>query len=206
MVAKRHVWRIAVAVMLGAGAVALAGMERLYGRLPRGNTQQTRFDVIIVLGTPAKRKSGRPTPEMRSRVEEGVRLYKAHIADHLLMTGGAAHNCYTEAEVMAALAVSLGVPSGAISIEPHAHNTKQNAAFSVAIMRQQGWRAALVVSSPAHLPRAGYVFSCQPILYRMQAAPWPRSFAWYDKEEAYVWELLDATRIRAEALLTHSIR
>ena len=160
--------RIAAVLVLAAviGTIAVA---ILYRSIPLGNTARTQFDVIIVLGCPAN-PDGKPSPVQRERVSEGVRLYRAGVAPVLIMTGGAAHNRYIEAEVMAAIAEVQGVPASAILEETQAQNTIQNAYYAVAIMKAHGWKSAEVVSSGSHLPRASLIFARFPIQYRMQEA------------------------------------
>jgi uncharacterized SAM-binding protein YcdF (DUF218 family) len=137
---------------------------------PTSNTSLTRFDAIIVLGTPAD-SDGNPTPQQLDRVTEGVREYERGIAPRLIMTGGAAHNSFVEARVMARTAHAQGIPDSAIFIEPQARDTIQNACYSARIMKTNGWRSAEVVSSASHLPRAGYIFNELPIQWRTHAAP-----------------------------------
>lgn len=136
---------------------------------PTSNTALTRFDAIIVLGNPAD-SDGNPTPEQLARVTEGVREYERGVAPRLILTGGAAHNQFVEARVMARSAEAEGIPASAIFIEPDAKNTIQNACYSVRIMKAHGWRSAEVVSSASHLPRAGLIFSKLPIEWRTHAA------------------------------------
>jgi uncharacterized SAM-binding protein YcdF (DUF218 family) len=100
-----------------------------------------------------------------------VREYERGVAPHILMTGGAAHNHFVEAEVMARTAESEGVPASAIIIEGKALDTIQNACYSVRLMREHGWKSAEVVSTAAHLPRAAMIFEPLPIEWRMHAAP-----------------------------------
>ena len=152
-----------VLVLLGGGVAA-----RLLA--PTSNTSLTRFDAIIVLGTPAD-SDGNPTPRQLDRVTEGVREYERGIAPRLIMTGGAAHNSFVEARVMARTAHAQGIPESAIFVEPQARDTIQNACYSERIMKAHGWRSAEVVSSPSHLPRAGYIFNEMPLLWRAHAAP-----------------------------------
>ena len=137
---------------------------------PTSNTSLTHFDAIIVLGTPAD-SDGNPTPRQLDRVTEGVREYERGVAPRLIMTGGAAHNGFVEARVMARTAHAQGIPESAIFIEPQAKDTIQNACYSARIMRERGWRSAEVVSSASHLPRAGYIFNEMPIQWRTHAAP-----------------------------------
>jgi len=137
---------------------------------PSSNTSLTRFDAIIVLGTPADR-DGNPTPAQLARVTEGVHEYERGVAPRLILTGGAAYNRFVEAQVMARTAQAQGIPESAIFVEPQAMDTIQNACFSVRIMKAHGWGSAEVVSNAAHLPRAGLIFSRLPLDWRAHAAP-----------------------------------
>jgi len=137
---------------------------------PHSNTGLQRFDAIIVLGYPAD-SDGNPTPEQLARVSEAVHEYERGVAPRLIVSGAAAHNGFVEAEVMARTARAQGIPDSAVVVEPEARDTIQNACYSVRIMQQQGWRSAEVVSSEAHLPRAGLIFSHLPVDWRTHAAP-----------------------------------
>ena len=137
---------------------------------PAGNTDRSRFDAIIVLGSSSD-SEGNPTPEQLARVTEAVREYERGVAPRLILTGGPAHNRFTEAEVMARTAEAQGVPASSIFIEPEARDTIQNACYSARLMKAHGWRSAEVVSNAAHLPRAGIIFSRLSLDWRTHAAP-----------------------------------
>jgi uncharacterized SAM-binding protein YcdF (DUF218 family) len=137
---------------------------------PTSNTSLTRFDAIIVLGSPAD-GDGNPTPTQLARVTEAVHEYERGVATRLILTGGASANSFVEARVMARTAHAQGIPKSAIIVEPEARNTIQNACFAVRIMKAHGWRSAEVVSSPYHLPRAGLILSRLPLEWRAHAAP-----------------------------------
>jgi uncharacterized SAM-binding protein YcdF (DUF218 family) len=173
----------------------IAGITTLYLTIPEKNTSFTRFDTIIVLGTPAS-PDGTPSPEQRERTLEGVREYRKGVAPHIIMTGGAAHNRYVEAHVMARLAEEQGVPEAAILEEGHAQNTIQNAYYSVKMMQAHGWHSAEVVSSPSHLPRASLIFRHFPIEWRMHPSPWPPRY-----QKSYIWGIYTA-----EALYSSKLR
>jgi uncharacterized SAM-binding protein YcdF (DUF218 family) len=187
---RRLVLLVVVCGLLYVGAVFF--IDRT---LPLLNTGATHFDTLIVLGYPAF-PDGTPRPEMRERVLEGVREYRAGVAPRLIMTGGAAHNQYVEAHVMATLAESEGVPASAILEEGQAHDTIQNAYYSVQMMQAHGWHSAEVVSSRSHLPRASLIFAHFPISWRMHAAPWPPSYGWFRKASIEWYEAVDTARIR----------
>jgi uncharacterized SAM-binding protein YcdF (DUF218 family) len=163
--------------------------------LPLSNTDASHFDTLIVLGYPAF-PDGTPRPEMQERVLEGVREYRSGVAPWIIMTGGAAHNHNVEAHVMAQLAEAQGVPASAVIEEGQAHDTIQNAYYSVKIMRQHGWHSAEVVSSHSHLPRASLIFAHFPITWRMHAAPWPPEYGFFHRAANEWYEAVDTARIR----------
>ena len=170
--------------VLRACAIALAALVGcaiiLYLSIPMNDTERQHFDVILVLGNPANR-DGSIAPVGRSRVLEGVRQYRAGIAPHMLMTGGAVRNRFVEAQVMRQFAIAEGVPAEAVLAEVQSRNTIQNAYYSYKIMQAHGWNSALVVSSPTHLRRASLIFSHYPLAFRMDAAPWPPRFSLFKR-------------------------
>ncbi len=156
-------------------ATAIACTLMLYFSIPMSDTQQRQFDVILVLGNPAK-DDGSIAPVGKSRMLEAIRQYRAGVAPRLLMSGGAVLNQFVEAQVMRQFALSQGVPASALFAEGESRNTIQNAYYSYKIMQAHDWRSALVVSSPSHLRRASLIFSHYPLAWAMQAAPWPPGF------------------------------
>jgi uncharacterized SAM-binding protein YcdF (DUF218 family) len=161
--------RILLAAVLLAGTVL--GWAVLARQLaPTSNTDAQRFDAIIVLGYPTD-ADGNPTPRQLARVNEGVREYERGVAPRLILTGGAAHNGFVEAEGMARTAQAEGIPASAIFQETQAQDTIQNACYSVRIMQAHGWKSAEVVSSASHLPRAGLIYNHLRIGWRTHAAP-----------------------------------
>ena len=161
-------WLASIFILLVVGLLAWGVMARRLA--PRGNTSLTRFDAIIVLGTRAD-DDGNPTPRQLARVNEGVHEYERGVAPRLIMTGGAAHNRFVEAQVMAQAAHAKGIPESAIFVEPEARDTIQNACYAVRIMKAHGWRSAEVISEAPHLPRAGLILSRLPLEWRTHAAP-----------------------------------
>ncbi len=157
---------IVACVVLVLGLVAWAALARALA--PKSNTERSRFDVLIVLGSPAD-ADGNPTPTELERVTEAVHEYERGVAPRMIFTGGAAHNRFVEARVMARTAEAQGIPAPVVLVEPEARNTIENACDSVRMMRSHGWRSAEVISSPSHLPRAGMIFSRLPVEWRVHA-------------------------------------
>lgn len=168
-----------------------------YFTIPLGNTHATHFDVLLVLGYPAN-PDGTPSPEQRERVLEAVRQYRAGVAPIVIFSGGAAHNRFVEADAMAKLAESAGVPPHAIVEERHARNTIENVEYSTQIMHFHGWDSVEAITSDAHLRRASLILMRSPIAvnWRMQAAPWPAEYGLLDKGTRYAFEIFTSTKMR----------
>lgn len=170
-----------------------------YETISGHNTNATHFDTLIVLGHPAQ-ADGSPDPEMRERVEEAVREYRAGIAPNIIMSGGPAHNHFVEAKVMADLAEREGVPPTAVIAEDKAQDTIQNIWYSRAIMQQKGWTSAEVISSAYHLPRTDLILQRYngPLAFswRTHASLWPPEYPW-QKRIQYRWhEALGTVKLR----------
>jgi uncharacterized SAM-binding protein YcdF (DUF218 family) len=150
------------------GLIAWAALERALA--PAGNTARDRFDVLIVLGSPAD-KDGNPSPRQLARVTEAVHEYERGVAPRIIVTGGAVGNRFVEAQVMARTAEAQGIPASAVLKDPNARNTIENTCNALRIMRNHGWESAEVISSPSHLPRAGLILSRLPMKWRVHAAP-----------------------------------
>lgn len=108
-------------------------------------------DAALVLGNAVNRR-GRPNPCLRSRVEAGVRLYRAGKVPLLLMSGGTDPDGSNQAEAMKNMALNLGVPEARIITEPHSENTYQNIVFSRPLLAEKA--RVIVVSDAFHLPRS----------------------------------------------------
>ncbi len=159
---------LAACAALILGLTAWAAIAR--DLAPRENTSQNQFDVLIVLGYPAD-ADGNPSPTELARVSEAVREYGRGVAPRIIMTGGAAHNRFVEAEVMARTAEAQGIPTQVIFEDPDARNTIENVCDSLRIMRSHDWQSAEVISSPSHLPRTAMILSRLPLNWRVHAAP-----------------------------------
>jgi len=184
-------------------AVLLGGLLLAnYDAIPNSDTKLTHFDTLIVLGTPCL-ANGRSSPEQRERVLEGVREFRAGVAPHMIVTGGAAHNSFVEADCMKRLAVEQGVPSHDVIEEKQAQDTIQNIWFSKAIMDAQGWQSAEVISSPSHLPRTALILlhykehstGANAFAWRTHPAQWPKEFTQEQIVQHYAGEMKGCWRL-----------
>jgi uncharacterized SAM-binding protein YcdF (DUF218 family) len=181
--------------LAAALVVTIVATAIVYRAIPTHDTSATHFDTIIVLGTPAN-PDGTPSPEQRERTLEGVREFKAGIAPHLILTGGAAHNQFVEAHVMATLAIAQGVPADAVIEEDQAQNTIQNIFYSQRIMAAHQWTSAEVVSSPSHLPRTALILEHFPLAWRTEPAPWPPEYTFLQRTAHYCGEAQYCLKLR----------
>jgi len=168
---RRSAWLgrgIAICVVATLAVVAWAVLARAFA--PRSNTSLDHFDVLIVLGNPAD-SDGDPSPIQLARVTEAVREYERGVAPRMILTGGAAHNRFIEAQVMARTAEAQGIPASVIFEDRQAMNTIENTCNSLRIMRSHGWESAEVVSGASHLPRAALILSRLPLEWRVHVAP-----------------------------------
>lgn len=101
-------------------------------------------DVIIVLSGGA------------GRVEQGVKLYEEGYAPQLMLSN--AKEGAGPAGDMRETALSLGIPESAILTEDAAESTYQNAQLTLPIMKQHGFKSAIVVSSDFHMRRVKFIF------------------------------------------------
>jgi uncharacterized SAM-binding protein YcdF (DUF218 family) len=148
---------------------------------PSANSKRTQFDVIIVLGNPAT-SDGSPSEVMRQRVLKAVELFRTGRAKYILFTGSAVYNQFVEADVMADLARSVGIPDSALVKDPKARNTHQNLFNATEIMLENQWNSALVVTSSYHVKRTAFILSHYDVDYRVVSSSVPLKL-WF-------WELL----------------
>jgi uncharacterized SAM-binding protein YcdF (DUF218 family) len=132
-------------------------------------------------------------------VLEGVRELRAGVAKHMIVTGGAAHNQFYEADCMRRTAIEQGVPPDAVVEERQAQDTIQNIWFSKQIMDAHGWRSAEVVSSPSHLPRTALILEHytgkDAFGWKTHASLWPQEFTREQIVEHYAGEMKGCWRL-----------
>jgi uncharacterized SAM-binding protein YcdF (DUF218 family) len=144
---------------LGLGLLLLllwAGGDLAFVTLGAETDHAARADVIIVLGCHVYAEDG-PSPCIRARAAHAAALYHQGLARRVIATGGPTEQGPTEAEVLTRVLAEAGVPLAAIIPETQARNTIQNIRYSRAIMRERGWRAALLVTEPFHINRAALI-------------------------------------------------
>ena len=139
-------WFAAVALVVAFGIV---GTFVLPGFLLEGPREPLeRSDAIVVI-------SG---DEALARYRDGVRLYQAGWASRLIFSGATWDGSHSNADVMRTLAISDGIPTSAILVDPNGDDTYGNAVHTRDLMLAHGLNSAILVTSPYHLQRAVLTF------------------------------------------------
>ena len=135
--------------------------------------QPVKADAIIVFAGGAG-ESGKQGQGYEERVEYAVELYKRGYAGHLIFSSGYTYTI-KEVDIMKALAVSMGVPASAITLENKSGYTYEFVRNTGEIMDRNGWKSALLVSSPYHMSRASLVYKKSGSGLKITCTPIPDS-------------------------------
>ena len=126
------------------------------------DAQESDGKTLIILGFPAT-EQGLPTPLLKKRLDLALDIYEREKIGHIIVTGGAVRNKYTEAEVMKEYLIANGVENSRIITETNSSSTFENALRSRRIMKKLRLSNPIIVTSPEHRERASKLFS---IFYR----------------------------------------
>ncbi len=168
-------WFLAVIASVAAAAfVAYYGSPRLL-TIDSGTSSA---QAMVVLG-------GDPS----CRPARAAELFAAGAAPLIIVSGNG------DWDVMEEMLKLHGVPPRAIVVEDKAKSTKENAEFSVAILRKAGITNAIIVTSWYHSRRALNCFRhaapemrfySRPCYYGLARADWPRNGVGGDIRAEYV--------------------
>jgi uncharacterized SAM-binding protein YcdF (DUF218 family) len=109
-------------------------------------------DVAIVPGNTVE-KDGRPSARLGARLDQTVALYRQGLFREVIVSGGVGSEGFDEAEVMKRYLVEKGVPEGNVHVDGGGATSHLTARNASRMMRENGWRSALVVSQYFHVPR-----------------------------------------------------
>lgn len=122
-------------------------------------------DAIVVLGGSTESAlPPRPWIEVRDegdRVLYAGKLYRDKKAPRLILSGGRIDwrpSSTSEAEDMAILLETMGVPRSVMLLESRSLNTRENAVYTQEIMKAQKIQKVLLVTSALHMPRSMLIF------------------------------------------------
>ncbi len=136
--------------------------------------------ILIVLGYPAN-ADGNPSPILKARLDKAIELYRKGMAAKIILTGAAVDNQFIESEVMAVYCIQKGIPAEDIYVESNARNTYENARMVHGIMKDKGYKKAIVVTSGFHKLRAKVFFSREMKEASIVGAPFPQDFPYFQR-------------------------
>jgi uncharacterized SAM-binding protein YcdF (DUF218 family) len=115
--------------------------------------------AILVFGT--TEDNGRPSPELKARLDHALMLWHDHRARWVVVTGGKLKgDVFTEAGVSATYVERHGVPANRV-VQGSGHDTWQNVATVVGQLRKLHIVSVLTVTDPFHEDRAMAIASAQ---------------------------------------------
>lgn len=119
-----------------------------------GKTDEKAYsDVAIILG--AGTSNSKVSPVYRERINHGIWLYENDYVDFLILTGGIGEgNDVSDAYIAKQYAISKSVPEQAIFIEEKSTITEENLENAKAIMDENSFNSAIIISDPLHMKRA----------------------------------------------------
>lgn len=110
-------------------------------------------DAAIVLGAGAD--DGGVSPVFRERINHGIWLYQNEYVDKIILTGGYGEgNDHSDAYIAREYALTQGVPETDILLEEKSTITQENIENAKAIMYDNAYKTAILVSDPLHMKRA----------------------------------------------------
>ena len=120
------------------------------------NSKPVKSDTAIILGCQVY--GSEPSPFLKWRCDEGLRLYKDGIVSKIIVSGGKGQGeNISEAQAMKVYLVSKGMDESDIIIEDKSASTAANLINSNKIMKQYNLKTAVIVSNKYHLKRASLI-------------------------------------------------
>ncbi|HSO94735.1 MAG TPA: YdcF family protein [Acidimicrobiia bacterium] len=137
---------VAVLIVLAVGYYLVTLVQ--VWRAARSDDER-RSQAIIVLG--AAQYNGRPSPDLRARLDHAADLYPRHVAPVVVVTGGKQPgDQFTEASAGANYLHTRGVPDSAVQRESTSHSSWESLLAASRFLRPEGIRRVVLVSDPFH--------------------------------------------------------
>jgi uncharacterized SAM-binding protein YcdF (DUF218 family) len=110
-------------------------------------------EVIVVLG--AAQYDGRPSPQLRARLDEVVRIWETGQIPWVMVTGGRlSGDRFSEAEASARYLLAQGVPESAILVEDQGSTTYASLRSAAEILSAKDLNSVVLVTDPFHSLRS----------------------------------------------------
>jgi len=175
--ARKWRWLWVLALL---GLLAAAGMVCLLfpQQMLCVESGDVHADALVVLGG-----------GLGERATRAAELFRQVVAPKIIVSG--ASDCTINLEFL----TNAGVPASAIQLESRSKTTRENAEFSISLLRADGVRRAIIVTSWYHSRRAlscfrhyapEIKFYSKPSYSNYTRSTWSRAGVWRDVREEYV--------------------
>lgn len=110
-------------------------------------------DAIVVMGV--AQYDGKPSPQLRARLDHVLTLWKQGVAKLVVTTGGnQPGDRFTEARASADYLIAGGIPASSISMEDLGSTTLQSMQGVAQILNSRGLTSVEIVTDPYHALRS----------------------------------------------------
>lgn len=123
-------------------AIALLGMS--FSNVQAKDAGKT-YDAIIIPGFPFD-PDGKMSAVYRMRLAWAYELYQQGRAGHIILSGGAVHTPYVEADIFALYLMKMGIPAEALILERKAEHSMENVFYSMEIAEKYGFESVAVAT------------------------------------------------------------
>lgn len=145
-------WLFRFAALIVVVLVAYVGVTFVQVWDASRQDEATAAQAIVVLG--AAQYNGRPSPDLRARLDHAYDLWNRRLAPTIVVTGGRQPgDRFTEATASADYLIERGVPDGAILREVTGRTTWESLAAASRFLHERGMTKVLLVSDPFHSAR-----------------------------------------------------
>ncbi len=173
-----------VLLLIGLIVILLATTEFVYwfANTSYGNEPAFSSCSVLILGYPSN-PDGSAHPVQKLRVNKGVEIFNKFDCEQLLTTGGALGSLFVQAEVMASVAIEMGIPKQQIVLEGDSRNTWENIGCSMSAIKPV--ERLFIVSDSLHSHR-GKQYLCRQ---NPQLCEITRAVGGYDAFSLLTWKV-----------------
>lgn len=139
---KKLVWFAAILVLIIIALPLLVG----WYLSPQDILEESDAIVVVSGG------------DNNARIQKAADLYKEGWATYILFSGAAAEGNVSNALAMKRISVKKGIPASKILIEENSKTTVENAELSAPIIKGNGYKKIILVTSPYHQRRTYELF------------------------------------------------
>jgi len=135
-------------LLLSLFLLALLQSCAMYEEVSLKDENRIVYDAVIVPGFPFDNEEGRINPFQHMRLFWAYHLYVTGETKNIIVSGGAVHTPYVEAEIFALYLKKLGVNPHHIIIENKAEHSTENIFYSLELARHHGFERVAVATDP----------------------------------------------------------